>query len=718
MLIRERVKVSRMEQRHSAAIARFVRAALFALLIVISAVVAAGCASTVVPITPTATAVAVGQVEPVALRVNVKPLGAAVLVDGEPRGATPLTLALSPGQHTIRVEKSGYQTLEKTLVLSVGEEAMVDDSLVDLTPPIIAIQLLPRQPYAGQHLVIYVTAYDNVAVARLELWIDGQRVLEEVGATAIYHWDLPADGMGQYALLSRAYDVAGNVVTLEQPLAVAAPLSTATTTPPPSPTATPWPTLTPTLAVSPSVTAWISPVEPPSPENTATPTPVPAANVYYETTLSILTYPYADYLRQETDVRYGVPLWRLDRAAYEAVPLAPTLHAYRALVVENEYLQLAFLPELGGRLYRCVYKPTGQNIFYENPVIKPSRWGPLSPAEHNWWLAAGGMEWAWPVDEHGYSFGVPWNYSVQATSQGVAVTLWDSEANDRLRLEVQVTLPSRQAAFIVQPRLINPLAEDAAVQLWLNAMLTLGSRTIAPETEFALPAGSVVVHSTGDATLAAAQEVMSWPVHGGRDLSRYANWRQWLGVFVEQPDRNFVGAYNHAAGLGVARVFPSQAAPGVKLFAFGSDFGDRDHYTDDGSQYFELWGGPNRTFWPADDVLLPAGGEITWQEVWLPFAGIGGLTFANEAAVLYLERREGQVDVGLSVSKPTQGWVRLLAGEGESAQSIWEQAVALLPGGPLRQQVQLPAGVAADARIELQLSDQEGNVLLDYRLQD
>jgi hypothetical protein len=63
---------------------------------------------------------------------------------------------------------------------------------------------------------------------------------------------------------------------------------------------------------------------------------------------------------------------------------------------------------------------------------------------------------------------------------------------------------------------------------------------------------------------------------------------------------------------------------------------------------------------------------------------------------------------------PIQGWIRLLAGGGEGAQVVWEQAVALLPATPLRQQISLPAS----AGLRLQLVDQEGKVLLDYDLQD
>jgi len=713
MLMRGRVGVRRIGQRPASI--RLICVKLATLLMAGTAIVAAGCLPAVTVVQPTATAVVVVPSEPATLIVDVKPPGATLLVDDQPRGTTPLTLSLSPGQYVVRVEMSGYQAMEESVVLSSRGRVTVNGSLLDVQLPTLAIQVLPKSPHTGQHVVIYANAYDNVAVARLELWIDGQRILEEVGATAIYHWDLPLDAVGQHVVVGRAYDVTGNVVTLEQPLTVAVAVSPATAMPTTCSTATPSPTPSPSPTGTPLPTATLTPL----PESTpsARPTLASAVSAYYETVLSIDTYPYADYLWEETDVRYGSPLWRLDRAAYEEAHPTPMPKPYRALVVENEYLQLTFLPDLGGRLYRCIYKPTGQNLFYQNPVIKPSRWGVLTPTEHNWWLAAGGMEWALPVQEHGYEFGVPWDYAIQVTSEGVTIALWDSKAEGRLQYEVKVTLPSRQAVFTVQPRLMNPLAGDVKVQLWLNAMLTLGSHTIAPETEFVFPEGPMVVHSTGDAAMA-AMEVMNWPMHGGRDLSRYANWRQWLGVFVQQPGQNFVGAYNHATGLGVARVFPSQIASGIKLFAFGSEFDDRDHYTDDGSQYFELWGGLNRTFWPADDVLLAAGGEITWQETWHPFAGIGGLTYANETVALNLKRLGDQVDLGLSVSTPVQGWVRVLAGEGGSAQAIWEQAIALLPTAPLRQQITLPVGLGAGAKLRVQLTDQESKILLDYSVKD
>jgi hypothetical protein len=60
----------------------------------------------------------------------------------------------------------------------------------------------------------------------------------------------------------------------------------------------------------------------------------------------------------------------------------------------------------------------------------------------------------------------------------------------------------------------------------------------------------------------------------------------------------------------------------------------------------------------------------------------------------------------------------LLAGGGENAQIIWEQAVALLPATPLRQRVELSGEPAVGETLRLQLADQEGEVLLDHNLRD
>ena len=41
--------------------------------------------------------------------------------------------------------------------------------------------------------------------------------------------------------------------------------------------------------------------------------------------------------------------------------------------LENEYLKVVVLPDLGGHLYSCVDKSNGQDMFYANGSIKKAR---------------------------------------------------------------------------------------------------------------------------------------------------------------------------------------------------------------------------------------------------------------------------------------------------------------------------------------------------------
>jgi len=121
----------------------------------------------------------------------------------------------------------------------------------------------------------------------------------------------------------------------------------------------------------------------PTPGSEATAAPAedaaePADVVRYEVTeITIPTYPYSRHLSPATDPDVAdYPLRVFDRAAYEASAPKPVPARYRLLVLENRYLRLEVLPDLGGRIYGLTFKPTGSEQMYRNPVIKPTAWGP------------------------------------------------------------------------------------------------------------------------------------------------------------------------------------------------------------------------------------------------------------------------------------------------------------------------------------------------------
>lgn len=401
-----------------------------------------------------------------------------------------------------------------------------------------------------------------------------------------------------------------------------------------------------------------------------------------------------------------MPVLYFDRAAFDATAPTPTLIDYQAIVLENNYLRLTFIPQLGGRLYSAIIKSTGQEIFYHNDVVKPSRYGILQPIEANWWLAMGGMEWAYPTQEHGYRWGVPWSVSVAQSDNQATITLSDIEPG-RVGVTVDVTLQADTAWFSVHPRLINAGSTRVPVQFWTNAVLSLAPDTMSAQTQFVIPTEEITVHSRGAEgwSVPDAHTQIPWPHIDATDLRTYTHWANYLGFFAPYLNAPFMGAYNPEADLGVARLIEPGIIPGNKLFAFGSAFPDRS-YTDGDSQYFEIWGGINTGFWPEDDIQVSSGAELSWEEAWWPLAGLGGLTWANDQAAIHLTNSSEAAALSVLVAQPMAG--RLTISTGNTV--VVDEPFTARPTAVFRQQFS-----ASGVPLRIVLTDEVGEVILEYR---
>lgn len=431
------------------------------------------------------------------------------------------------------------------------------------------------------------------------------------------------------------------------------------------PTCTPFPTPTATRVVRiPSLTP--SPqMRTPSPQNTSTSAIVSHVNAW-EGTITLNSYGWEAALVGTTPDDPIYPYPRLNRDLVKP----PVPHIYKTIALENEYTRLTLLPELGGRLYRWLDKPSEQEMFYINPVIKPTQWG-----ARGWWFATGGMEWAFPVEEHGFIEWRPWNCRFDSGADWASATLVNRDDRTGLIIEIVVVLEAGHSYITIRPHIHNPTGAEQSYQFWLNGMFALSpTNQPSPDLRFTLPGDSVTIHSTGDGALPIAGEEMNWPVFSGRDMSRYGNWNGWLGIFGW--NGGYMGAYDPASDMGVVRVFPSDISRGAKIFGPGNLAPDL--WTDDNSGYVELWGGLTRTFW--DYATLPPGGSIGWQERWYSLNSLGGLSYANDEAALWLAPGGEEVQVGVFVTKPMVGQV-VLWRSGQIAMA-WDAAIA--PGAPFR----------------------------------
>jgi PEGA domain len=83
---------------------------------------------------PTAVASATMSALP-AIDIKSTPDGAEITVDDKYMGSTPSTLRLAPGDHQVKLEKSGFTTWQKTLTVTAGASATVNASLEQQANP-------------------------------------------------------------------------------------------------------------------------------------------------------------------------------------------------------------------------------------------------------------------------------------------------------------------------------------------------------------------------------------------------------------------------------------------------------------------------------------------------------------------------------------------------------------------------------------------------------
>jgi hypothetical protein len=331
-------------------------------------------------------------------------------------------------------------------------------------------------------------------------------------------------------------------------------------------------------------------------------------------------------------------------------------------------VRLLVVPELGGRLLRWTDRATGRQLLYANPVVKPTRWG-----HRGWWLATGGMEWAFPTEEHGLNEYRPWQYTLLWNG----VRVWDTEDRTGLTVEVTIQLDNQHSFFTLTPRVTNPTGESQQYQFWANAMLTLSdTNRPSPGLTIVLPDDAVTVHATADESLPQPRAQMGWPMHNGRDFSRHGEWHRYLGVFADSAQADFFGAYDLQNGQGIVRVFPHHVATGVKIFGLGGL--PSDLWTDDDSRYVELWAGLTPTFW--DYWTLAPGASVSWTEHWYPVSGIRGYNWANHEAAIRLLPSGDSAEIHVATTRAVSTTVVLRRGGVEVQR--WDAFIA--PGQPFQ----------------------------------
>jgi tetratricopeptide (TPR) repeat protein len=358
---------------------------------------------------------------------------------------------------------------------------------------------------------------------------------------------------------------------------------------------------------------------------------------------------------------------------------------YKIVYLENEYIRIGVLPEIGGRLFEGIDKTNNYNFIYRQHVIKPALIGLIGA-----WIS-GGIEWNIPHHHRASTF-LPVQYSVEENADG-SKTVWvgELEVRHRMRWAVGYTVRPGKSYLEARVRILNrtPVA---------NTMLCFANVAVHVNDDYQV----MFPPSTQHGTFHGKREFVDWPVATtvyagedftkGVDVSWYKNHLQANSIFAWNYSDDFFAGYDHGKHAGTMAVADHNIVPGKKVWTWGDGPRGRmwDHIlTDNDGAYNELMVGAYSDNQPDYSWLQPYDVK-SFSMNWYPFRELAGVKKANLDAAVNLDVKDGTAKVGFNTTSAfPAATVRLQAG----SSMLLEETIAIDPGKPFVKQVAIPAGI-------------------------
>ncbi|WP_062442666.1 DUF5107 domain-containing protein [Herbidospora daliensis] len=330
----------------------------------------------------------------------------------------------------------------------------------------------------------------------------------------------------------------------------------------------------------------------------------------------------------------------------------------KTVEVDTKYLKAVFAPEYGGRLVSMIYKPTGHDLFYTNPVGTPYGFSSAAPGTpgnspfyQNWLMVWGGVFPTLTEAEHGKFWNVPWDYSIKQENGRFALTVTKTDDVDYpfkpsryvygatgLKTSVTYTIDARKPTLDMTVSIENPGAEDRRFEYWTCTTLAPGapSHEGSPTMSVVSPV-KTIYRDPGYRWMESVEEPAGPAGSGLLKLDRLNQMSNWTrdGIAYGQdlatlPQGDWWGVINHENNEGVIRVGDNKKTPGMKFWEWGQNNSfDTNVYSKGNSArpYIELWAGASPKFFTP--AVLKAGETLSWTETYLPTMDLGGVTNAN-----------------------------------------------------------------------------------------
>ncbi len=425
---------------------------------------------------------------------------------------------------------------------------------------------------------------------------------------------------------------------------------------------------------------------------------------------------------------------------YDRISEAPEACEWEAVFLENEFVEVMVLPQIGGRIHAARDKTNGHDFFYRQDVIKPALVGLAGP-----WIS-GGVEFNWPQHHRPHTY-MPVDTEIEREPDG-SITVWCSSHDPLQRMKGMhgVCLHPGRSVVEVKVRAYNRTPVTQTFLWWANVATRVheGYQSFFPPdvdyvadharrsmSSYPLCTGQYygVDYGARARDRVPEKEVPARfipPASGGRgpvdyppnDLSFYANIPVPTSYMCMGSEEDFFGGYDHSQKAGVVHVANHHIAPGKKQWTWGNhEFGyawDRsltDPDTDgECAPYIEIMAGVYTDNQPDFSFLLP-GETKTWSQWWYPIREIGPAHHANTEASLNLSLIGRCLRVGVAVSRPFRRAVLQITCRGRTLNKFTRD---ISPGRPFVEVVEnLPRGIEPH-EVALVLSGPDGSEVIAW----
>lgn len=381
--------------------------------------------------------------------------------------------------------------------------------------------------------------------------------------------------------------------------------------------------------------------------------------------------------------------------------------AYNAVYLENEYVRICVLPEIGGRIFAGLDKTNDYDFFYRQHVIKPALVGMLGA-----WIS-GGIEWNVPHHHRASAF-MPVAHTLQADPDG-SKTVWIGEIELRHRTKwlIGMTLHPGKSYLELTVKVFNRTPLATSFLYWANIAVHANEDyqvIFPPSTEYATYHGKN----------AFARWPISHEVYRGIDYSKGVDLSWWknhprpISFFAWNCQEDFLAGYDHGRQAGVVHVANHHLVPGKKLWEWSPGPQGRmwdKILTDADGPYVELMVGAYSDNQPDYSWLQPYEVKII-KEYWYPIRQLGDLKNANVNGAVSLQVRPNNTAriAFNTTSRHTNARVLLVAQD----RPLCDVETDIAPDTPFFSELKLPA-LVNEEDLRLSLLSSTGDELIGYK---